>query len=360
MKTLTLACSALALSVGAAFAEGELNVYNWSDYIAEDTIEKIEAATGIKVNYDVFDSNEILEAKMLTGSSGYDVVVPSIEFMSRQAQAGVFAPINKDALTNYANLDPVILDVISVNDPDNTYGVPYMMFTIGIGYNIDMVSERIPADKIGSWDMIFDPETAEKLADCGIAILDSPSEITAPALNYLGLDPNSEDTADLEKATELLLAARPNVRYFHSSQYINDLANGDICVSVGYSGDVLQARDRADEADQGVHLAYAIPKEGGSVGFDMLAVPADAPNKDNAWAFINFLLDPQIAADITNYVYYANPNLAATEFVVDEVASDPGIYPPAEVNAKLFSLTPHTARYDRLLTRSWTTVKTGQ
>lgn len=360
MKNLVTMCSALALTAGAAMADGELNVYNWSDYIAEDTIAKFEAATGIKVNYDVFDSNEVLEAKMLTGSSGYDIVVPSIEFMSRQAQAGVFSEIDKDALSNYSNLDQAILDVIAVNDPDNKFGVPYMMFTTGIGYNIDMVTERIDADQTGSWDMIFDPETAAKLADCGIAVLDSPSEMMAPALNYLGLDPNSEDKGDLKSATELLLAARPYIRYFHSSQYINDLANGDICVSVGYSGDILQARDRAAEAGQGINIAYAIPKEGGQVGFDMLAVPDDAPNQENAWKFINFILEPEIVADITNYVFYANPNTAATQFVAEDVANDPGIYPPADVAAKLFSLRPHASRYERSLTRAWTTIKTGK
>ncbi|MDB4073579.1 polyamine ABC transporter substrate-binding protein [Ascidiaceihabitans sp.] len=360
MKNLTIMCSALAITASGACAEGELNIYNWSDYVAEDTIANFEAQTGITVNYDVFDSNEVLEAKMLTGSTGYDVVVPSIEFMSRQAQAGVFAEIDKAALSNYGNLDANIMGILAVNDPDNTYGVPYMMFTTGLGYNVGAVSERIDADKIGSWDMIFDPETAALLADCGIAVLDSPSEIIAPALNYLGLDPNSEDSADLEAATELLLAARPHIRYFHSSQYINDLANGDICVSVGYSGDVLQARDRAAEAGQGVEVAYAIPKEGGQVGFDMLAIPDDAPNAENALKFINYILEPQVAAAITNYVYYANPNTAATEFVIEEVRTDPGIYPPAEVSANLFSLRPHSARYDRTLTRAWTTIKTGQ
>ncbi len=360
MKNFTIMCSALAMTASGALAEGELNIYNWSDYIAEDTIANFEAETGITVNYDVFDSNEVLEAKMLTGSSGYDVVVPSIEFMARQAQAGVFAEIDKDALSNYGNLDTNILKILAVNDPDNTYGVPYMMFTTGLGYNVDAVAERIDADKIGSWDMIFDPETAALLADCGIAVLDSPSEIVAPALNYLGLDPNSEDSADLDKATELLLAVRPHIRYFHSSQYINDLANGDICVSVGYSGDVLQARDRAAEAGQGVEVAYAIPKEGGQVGFDMLAIPDDAPNPENALKFINYILEPEVAAAVTNYVYYANPNTAATEFVVDDVRTDPGIYPPAEVSANLFSLRPHAPRYDRTLTRAWTTIKTGQ
>lgn len=360
MKKLTIMCSALALTAGGAFAEGELNIYNWSDYVAEDTIANFEAATGITVNYDVFDSNEVLEAKMLTGSSGYDVVVPSIEFLSRQAQAGVFAEIDKAGLTNYGNLDANILGILAVNDPDNTYGVPYMMFTTGIGYNVGAVSERIDADKIGSWDMIFDLETVALLADCGVAVLDSPSEMIAPALNYLGLDPNSEEAGDLEAATELMLSVRPHIRYFHSSQYINDLANGDICVSVGYSGDVLQARDRAAEADQGVEVAYAIPKEGGQVGFDMLAIPDDAPNAENALKFINYILEPEVAAAITNYVYYANPNTAATEFVLEEVSADPGIYPPAEISANLFSLRPHTSRYDRSLTRAWTTIKTGQ
>ena len=360
MKLITKTCCVFALSSGAVWAEGELNVYNWSDYIAEDTLAKFEAEHGIKVNYDVFDSNEVLEAKMLTGASGYDVVVPSIEFMARQAQAGVFAEMDKDGLSNYGNLDQGILDVIAVNDPDNTFGVPYMMFTTGLGYNVEAVSSRIGADKLGSWDMVFDPDTVAKLADCGVSVLDSPSEIMAPALNYLGLDPNSEDTADLEKATELLLSVRPHIRYFHSSQYINDLANGDVCVSVGYSGDILQARDRAAEAGQGIDVVYAIPAEGAQVGFDMLAIPDDAPNPENALKFINFILQPQIAADITNYVYYANPNNAADEFIEEEVINDPGIYPPQNVREKLFSLKPHTARYDRSLTRAWTTIKTGQ
>jgi putrescine transport system substrate-binding protein len=354
------AVAAIALTTASAHAGGVVNVYNWSDYIAEDTIAKFEAATGVEVVYDVFDSNEVLEAKMLTGSSGYDVVVPSIEFMARQIKAGVFQPLDKASLANYGNLDQGILDIIATNDPENAHGVPYMMFTTGLGYNVAAVEARIDAAKIGSWDMVFDPETASKLADCGVALLDSPSEVVAAALHYLGLDPASEKKADLAAATELLLSVRPHVRYFHSSQYINDLANGDICVAIGYSGDVLQARDRAAEAGQGVEVAYAIPKEGGQVGFDMLAVPADAPNTENALKFINFILEPEVAAGITNYVYYANPNTAATEFVLDEVSNDPGIYPPAEVKAKLFSLVPHTQKYDRRLTRAWTKIKTGK
>lgn len=354
--------AALAMATQSANAEEEavLNVYNWSDYIAEDTIEKFQAETGIQVNYDVFDSNEVLEAKMLTGSSGYDVVVPSMEFLARQIQAGAFQPINKDSLSNYGNLDPAILEVVAVNDPDNAHGIPYMWFTTGIGYNEAAVAERIPEDKIGSWDMVFDPDTAAKLADCGISLLDAPSEVVASALNYLGLDPTSEDKGDLQQAADLLTTVRPHIRYYHSSQYINDLANGDTCVAMGWSGDIAQARDRAAEAGQGVAVGYAIPREGAIVGFDMMAVPVDAPHPENAHKFVDFIMKPEIAADITNYVYFANANQAATEFVADEVKGDPGIYPADDVKAKLFTLKPHTPRYDRSLTRTWTKVKTGQ
>jgi putrescine transport system substrate-binding protein len=355
----TLIFSALALTTGVACAEGELNVYHWSDYVAPDTIENFEARTGITVNYDVFDSNEVLEAKMLTGASGYDVVVPSIEFLARQAQAGLYAKIDKSKLKNYGNLDPDILKIIEVNDPGNTYGVPYMMFSVGIGYNIDMIKERIDADKIGSWDMLFDPDTVAKLADCGVVIMDSPTEVMSSALNYLGLDPHSEDSADLEKGSELMMGVRPHIRYFHSSQYINDLANGDICITIGYSGDILQARDRAAEAGQGINIAYTIPREGAVIGFDMLAIPDDAPNPENALKFIDYILEPKVAADITNYVYFGNPNTAATEFVDEDVANDPGIYPSQDIKKKMFVSKPHAARYDRALTRAWTTIKTG-
>lgn len=360
MIKLKLICSALALTAGAAWADGKLNVYHWSDYVAPDTISNFEAKTGISVNYDVFDSNEVLEAKMLTGASGYDVVVPSIEFHARQSQAGLYAKIDKSKLKNYGNLDPDILKLIAVNDPDNTYGVPYMMFSVGMGYNADKVAERISASKIGSWDMVFDPKTVAKLADCGVVVMDSPTEVMAAALNYLGLDPHSESKADLDKASELMMVVRPYIRYFHSSQYLNDLANGDICLAVGYSGDVLQSRERAAAAGRGINVAYTIPKEGAQVGFDMLAIPDDAPNPENALKFIDYILEPKVAADITNYVFFGNPNTAATEFVDDEVANDPGIYPPKYVRVKMFVSKPHSARYDRTLTRAWTTIKTGK
>jgi putrescine transport system substrate-binding protein len=351
---------ALAFCATAVAEENVVNVYNWSDYIAEDTVPKFEAESGIKVHYDVFDTNEMLEAKLLAGSTGYDVVVPSIQFMARQAKAHVFQEIDKKALANYGNLDKSILDLVAVNDPDNTYGVPYMIYTVGLGYNVDKIAKRIPADKIGSWDMFFDKDTVAKVADCGVAALDSPSEVMAAALHYLNLNPTSEDLGDLARATALLQSIRPSIRYFNTSQYINDLANGDICLVLGYSGDVLQAKRRAAEAGQGVNIAYAIPREGAEVGFDMMAIPADAPHPKAALKFIDYILRPETAAAISNRVFYKNPNKAATPLVNEEVRNDPGIYPPDEVRAKLYSATPHSQQFDRHLTRAWTEIKTGE
>ncbi len=359
MSQLTLPAILLALPA-AAHAQDTLNIYNWSDYIAEDTIPDFESETGVDVNYDVFDSNEVVEAKLLAGSTGYDLVVPSLEFMARQAQAGVFQPIDAARLSNYDNLDPEVMRIVATNDPDNAYGIPYMMYSIGPGYDIDAVTERLGDEApLESWALVFDPENAAALADCGIALLDSPSEITAAALNYLGLDPTSEDAGDLEKAMELLAGIRPHIRYFHSSQYINDLANGDICLAVGYSGDILQAKDRAAEAGNGIDIRYVIPKEGAQLGFDMLAIPADAPHPDAAYAFIDYFLRPEVTAAISDAVFYANANAAATPLVSEEVTSDPGIYPSQETLAKMYSAKPHSARYDRSLTRAWTSLKTG-
>ncbi len=360
-RMITLALLAVTAPVAALAQDNVLNFYNWSDYIAEDTIPNFEAETGINVNYDVFDSNEVVEAKMLTGNTGYDLVVPSLEFMARQAQAGVFQPIDKSQIPNYGNIDPEILRIVSVNDEGNTYGVPYMMYSVGPGYNVDMVTERLGEDaNLDSWSLVFDPDNAQKLADCGIALLDSPSEITAAALNYLGLDPTTEDTGDLDRAMELLGAIRPYIRYFHSSQYINDLANGDICLAVGYSGDILQAKDRAAEAGQGVDIRYTIPEEGAQLGFDMMVIPADAPHPENALEFINYFLQPEVTAKVSDAVFYANANSAATALVSDEVKNDPGIYPPEATLEKMYTAKPHAARYDRSLTRAWTSLKTGR
>ncbi len=383
MKSLALAIGALLLTSTAAFAQEEkvLNVFNWSDYIADDTIQKFEDQTGIHVNYDVYDSNEILEAKLLAGNSGYDVVVPSSNFLARQEKAGIFLKLDKSKLPNLKNMDPDMMAVVAKADPDNAYAVPYMTFTVGFGYNIDKVKERLGDVPLNTWDILFKPENVKKLQDCGVTMLDSPSEVMASALNYLGKDPNSENLDDLKAATDLLMSVRPYIRYFHSSQYIDDLASGEICAVLGYSGDVFIAKDSADKAAAGgdasaasdassssaapapanaVHIGYSIPKEGAVSSFDMLAIPADAQHPDNAHAFINFIMQPEIVAAITNYVFYRNPNKEATQYVDDDIKNNPGIYPPPDVSAKLFALLPHSADYDRELTRAWTQIKTGQ
>jgi putrescine transport system substrate-binding protein len=360
-KTLALSFGALLLSSTAVFAQEEpvLNVYNWSDYIAEDTIPKFEAETGIKVNYDVFDSNELVEAKLLAGSSGYDVVVPSGFFLERQVAAGLFLPLDKSKLPNLSNMDPDVMAATAAHDPENKFAVDYMWGTTAIGYNAGKVKERLGDQPLDTWDLVFKPEIVSKLADCGVTLLDAPAEIMASALNYLGLDPNSESPDDLKKAEDLLMSIRPHVRYFNSSQYIDDLGNGEVCLSVGYSGDVFIAQAAAADANAGVEVAYVIPKEGALKWFDLFAIPADAPHPDNAHKFIDFMMRPDIAAANTNYVYYASGNKAALEFVDAEVKDDPAIYPTPEVSAKLFNLKAHSPDYDELLTETWQRIKAG-
>jgi len=363
MRKSVLLATSFSLLAGTAAAQEEekvVNVYNWSDYIAEDTLEKFTEETGIEVNYDVFDTNEVVEAKLLAGNSGYDVVVPSASFLERQIEAGLFQPLDKSKLSNIDNLDPEIMERVEVNDPGNEHAVVYMWGTTGFGYNVGMIEERMPDAPVDSWDMIFDPEIVSQFADCGVALLDAPAEVIPAALNYLGLDPTSEDPGDLEQAEQLLMEIRPHVRYFHSSQYITDLANGDVCLAHGYSGDVFIARDRAAEADAGIVVDYTIPEEGAVIWFDMMAVPADAPHPDNAHKFIDFVMQPEIAADISNYVYYANANEASFDMIDEEVTGDPAIYPPAEVQEKLFATRAYSPRFDRLLNRVWTRIKTGQ
>ena len=360
-QRLLLAAIASTMAFPALAADKELHVYNWSDYIAEDTIAKFEAATGIDVTYDVYDSNEVLEAKLLAGGSGYDIVVPTSQFLQRQIAAGVYQPLDKSKLPNLKNMDPELMKQAAAYDPDNAHSVIYMWGTTGIGYNVDAVKERLGEDApTDSWALVFDPEVTAKLKDCGITMLDSATDMLPSALAYLGLEPTSSDPDDLQKAAEVIAAVRPDVRYFHSSQYISDLANGEVCVSVGYSGDVFIAADRADEAENGIEIAYTVPKEGAQQWFDMMAIPADAPNPDAALQFMNFIMDPQITADITNYVWYANANKASMPMVDPEIRDDPAIFPPPEVLANLFPTVLRDAKTDRLLTRLWTRVRTGQ
>ncbi|GAB1380115.1 polyamine ABC transporter substrate-binding protein [Pararhodobacter sp.] len=352
---------ATAATGGLAQAQNVVNVYNWSDYIAEENLAAFTEQTGITVNYDVYDSNDTLEARMLAGSSGFDVVVPTGNYLQRQISAGVYQPLNRDLIPNWSNLDPRLMELASAFDEGNEHAVVYMWGTTGIGYNVEAVRERMGDDYVvDSWAMVFDPEIAAKFADCGIAFLDDHTEILPPALRYLGLDPLSTDEADLEQAVAMLETIRPSLRYFHSSQYISDLANGEICVAVGWSGDILQAAARAEEAGNGIEIAYAIPKEGANLWFDMMAIPSDAPNPEAAHAFINFMIDAHVAAANTNYIQYPNAVAASNEFIDEAVLSDPTIYPPAETQANFWTLRPHDSRTDRMITRLWTRVRTGQ
>ncbi len=338
-----------------------LNVYNWSDYIAPDTITRFERETGIKVNYDVYDTNEVLETKLLTGHSGYDVVVPSAFFLERQAREGVFLALDKSKLPNYHNLDPDLLQRLRLNDPDNRYGIPYMWQATGIGYNVDKVRAALGPDApLDSWALVFDPKNAEKLQACGITFVDSPPEVLDSAQIYLGIDPNSERLEDLAAAEELVKRVRPFIRYFHSSQYINDLANGEVCVSIGYTGDVLQARDRAQEAGNGVKIAYTVPREGAIFEADLLAIPADAPHPDNAHRFLNYIMQPDVVAEISTYKKYPSGNLAAIPLLPPAIRDDQAIYPPAEVRTRFKDHRAESLAYTRYENRAWTRIRTGR
>jgi len=368
---LTLVALALAGCGGSGDRQGkadedaadakQLNVYNWSDYIAEGTVPDFERKTGIRVAYDVFDSNELLEAKLLAGESGYDVVVPSLSFLGRQIQAGVFQPLDPSKIPNLANLDPQMMAHIAQQDPGNKYAVPYLWGTTGIGYNVDKIKAAFGSTEVvNSWDLVFKPENLAKLKDCGVTLLDTPSEIVPTVLNWLGEDPNSTDAAVIARAAKVLRGIRPYVRNFHSSQYIDGLAKGTTCLVVGWSGDILQARDRAEEAGNGVKVAYSIPKEGALQFFDMLAIPKDAQHPDNAYQFINYLLQPDVAAANTNFVSYPNPVPKATPLVDAAIRDDPTIYPPTEVAQRLFVLKILPPAVDRLYTRLWTELKSGE
>jgi putrescine transport system substrate-binding protein len=345
----------------AAGSGGELNVYNWSDYIGETTVEDFQKATGITVRYDVYDSNETLEAKLMAGNTGYDLVVPSGSYLGRQIQAGIYQELDKSKLANYKNLDPQILEALAPFDPGNKYGVPYFWGTVGIGFNIDKVKERLGDNApIDSLDLVFKPENAAKLQDCGIAMLDAPSDMFQTVLKYIGKDPHTSSEEDYAEAAKTFAAIRPFVKYFHSSQYINDLANGELCAVIGWSGDVFIAAARAEEAGTNTHIDYRIPKEGSLLWVDSLAIPKDAKNVDNALKFIDYLMDPQVAANGVNYVSYASPNTAALPMVDPAIKDNPAIYPNEEVKKNLFPDMQVGPELERLRTRTWTAIKTGQ
>ena len=357
-KTL-LAMTTLTV-MGTAVAEPTVRVYNWSDYVGETTLEDFQKATGITPVYDVFDSNETLEGKLLAGHTGYDVVVPSSNFLAKQIKAGAFQKLDKSQLPNWQNLDPALLKQLEKSDPGNQYGVPYLWGTNGIGYNVDKVKAALGTDKLDSWAILFEPENLKKLSKCGVSFMDSPDEVYPAVLQYLGLDPNSTNPDDYKKAEAQLLKVRPYINYFHSSKYISDLANGNICVAFGYSGDVFQARSRAEEAKKGVNIGYAIPKEGANLWFDLLAIPKDAKNVKEAHAFINYLLQPEVIAKVSDYVGYANPNPKAGELMNAELRQDETVYPPQAVMDKLYVMKELPPQLLRLETRSWTRVKSGK
>ncbi|GAB4285952.1 MAG: polyamine ABC transporter substrate-binding protein [Roseovarius sp.] len=353
------ALAALTLGATAAMAE-EVRVYNWSDYIDESLLTKFEEETGIDLIYDVFDSNEVLETKMLAGGSGYDVVVPSGTFLQRQIAAGAFQKLDKSKLPNLKYMWDVIMERTAQYDPDNAYSINYMWGTTGIGVNVNKVREVLGEDApIDSLALIFEPENMKKLQSCGVHFLDAPTELIPAALKYIGENPDSHDPEVIAKAEPVLMAVRPYVQKFHSSEYINALANGDICVAFGWSGDVLQARDRAAEADNGVEIAYHAPKEGALMWFDQMAIPVDAPNPDGAHKFLNFMMEPENIAAASNYVYYANGNKASQQYLLEDVIGDPAIYPDEETLKNLYTTTPYPAKVQRVVTRLWTRIKSG-
>jgi len=365
MRRLLIITALLAVVCAAGSAgpaqERVVNVYNWSDYIDPAVLDEFTRETGIRVRYDTFDANETLETKLLAGNSGYDVVVPTGYFLQRQIKAGVLQKLDKSKLPNFENVWSVVARRLAAYDPGNQYAVNYMWGTTGIGYNVKAVKGRLGGNAmLDSWDLVFKPELISKFKDCGIYMLDSADDILPAALHYLGLDPNSTERNDLDRAADLISKIRPAVRKFHSSEYINALAGGEICLVVGWSGDIKQAKNRAIEAKNGVEIGYVIPKQGSQMWFDNIAIPKDAPHPETAHAFINFLLKPQVAARNSNFVAYANGNLASQKFIDKAVLGDPGVYPPAEIMDKLYTIQARGPREQRLLNRLWTRVKTGR
>src|SRR5882672_4125286 len=346
---------------GPAFGQTQVNVYNWSDYIAEDQLKVFTKDTGIKVNYTTYDSNEILDAKLKTGRSGYDIVVPTASpFFVRQLTAGLFLPIDKAKLKNYGNLDPEILAALAKYDPGNAHAVPWMWGTTGIGYNVAEIKKRLPDAPVSSLKMVFDPAVVAKFKDCGVMMLDSATDVLPAALNYLGRDPDSKKPEDLARAADVVKAVRPFIRKFHSSEYINDLAGGNICLAFGYSGDIFQARDRAAKARDKQDIAYAIPKEGSMLWIDVAAIPKDAPDPAQALSFLDFMMEPKVAAASSELTGYANANKAATALLPKNISDNPLIYPPPTVRARFYTITAGNAEQVRERTRLWTTIKTGR
>ena len=347
---------------GGAHSGGEqpvLHVYNWADYIGKDTIAEFERATGIRVEYDTYDSDETLEAKMMAGDSGYDVVSTSTDFFARQIKAGIYQPLDRARLPNWKNLDGHALAIEAAADPGNRYAMPYLHAVNGFAYNLDQIRARMPDAPVDSLDLIFKPAIVARFADCGVSFLDSAEDVLQLALNYLHLDPNTQSAADYSQAEQLLLAVRPYVKAFDSSEYMNGLINGEFCISMSWSADYSTARARARAAGVDVHLGFTVPKEGANATDDALLIPADAPHPQNAHRFLNFILEPKVIAAITNEIHYGNDNRAADAYVDPQILHDPTIYPTPEVEARLYHAREVAPPLERIRTRTWTRVKTA-
>jgi putrescine transport system substrate-binding protein len=342
-----------------AAEEPVLHVYNWSDYIGFHTVEQFERLTGIRVIYDLYDSDELLESKLMIGDSGYDIVSTHMGYYARQIRAGMYEPLDKSQLPNWKYLDPQVLAIQATADPGNRYAAPYLHAMNGFAYNVELVRERMPAAPVDSLDMLFKPEVIARFANCGVSFLDSPDDVLQLALQYLHLDPNSRRAEDLNAAERLVMSVRPYVRTFDSADYINQLATRELCIAMAWSSDYSIAVMRSRAAGLDLRLRFTVPKEGSNITYNALLIPAGAPHPRAAHRFINFILDPHVIADVTNDIHYGNDNLAARPFVKPEILNDPAVYPTPEVRARLFLPTEYDARYQRLRTRAWTRIKSG-
>lgn len=360
LVAVSLTIAAATCLPAPAQAEGELNIYNWSDYIGENTVANFEKEYNVKVRYDTYDGNETLEAKLVVGNTGYDIVFPSSSFFARQIEIGIYQKLDKSKLTNWGNLDPFALTNQAAYDPGNEYALPYMWGTNGFTYNVDMVRKRMPDAPLDSLRMVFDPDVVSKFQDCGVSFLDSPEDVFPLALAYMGKDPTSQNPDDIVAATDMLMKVRPYIKLFDSQQYLNELPNGERCLAMTWSGDYAVAALRAEEAGLKINLAYTVAKEGSNLWFDAMLVPKDAPNPDNAHLFLNYMMRPDVIADATNYIGYANGNLAAKLLVSPDILNDPAIYPDAETQKRMFPSVVRNEEMQRVITREWTRLKTGQ
>jgi putrescine transport system substrate-binding protein len=360
-------CAAVAICAcggrqhAAPASDGQvLNIYNWADYIGFHTIAEFERATHIKVVYQVYDSNETLETNLLVGRSGFDIVSTTTGFYGRQIKAGAYLPLDKAKIPNWKNIDPAVLAVQAQADPDNRFAVPYLHAMNGFAYNVDMIKARMPNAPIDSSAMLFDPKVIAKFADCGVTFLDSAEDVIQLALAYLHRDPNSQRAEDLQAAEQLVMAVRPYIQTFDSNAYMGQLASNEICLAIAWSSDYSTAQARARESRTGAHLAFTLPKEGSNITYNALLIPASAPHPDAALKFLNFILDPRVIAEITNDIHYGNDNLAARPYTDEDILKDPAVYPTPELRARLYLPAELGADYDRLRTRAWTRIKTGQ